>query len=58
MCRQKENPSPGKREGHLPLFCYRRYLPDKVINDFDFLKFLPINLFHLLPHQNPADKAV
>ncbi len=39
------------------LFCYRRYLPDKVINDFDFLKLLPVNLFHLT-HQNPADKAV
>jgi hypothetical protein len=53
----ERKPFPRKEGRALPLFCYRRYLPDKVINDFDFLKLLPVNLFHLT-HQNPADKAV
>ena len=53
----KKKTLPKKERRALPLFCYRRDLPDKVINDFDFLKLLPVNLFHLT-HQNPADKAV
>ena len=45
------------REGLPCLFCYLRYLTDKVINDSDFLYFLSINLFDL-SHQNFADEPV
>lgn len=44
-------------EQELPLFYYRRYLSDKVIDDFNFLKLLTINLFRFA-HQNSADKEV
>lgn len=43
-------------EGLLSLLC-RRYFPDKVINDFDFLNLFPINLVYFA-YQNLADKAV
>lgn len=45
------------REGLPCLFCYLRYLTDKVINDSDFLYFLSINLFDF-SHQNFADEPV
>ena len=43
-------------EGLLSLL-RRRYFPDKVIDDFDFLNLFAIKLVYLA-YQNPADKAV
>lgn len=44
-------------EGLLRLFCYLRYLTDKVINDLDLLEFLAVYLLNLA-HQNLADQPV
>ena len=48
----EKNPSPGMEEGLLS-FLRRRYFPDKVIDDFDFLNLFAINLVYLA-YQNPG----